>query len=82
VVPGVSDDPENAVKTLIWIAVSVYVLVAFAKKQLGLEASLYKLMQVLSVEVFKKTLMQTTLSSDESKSDTSIETNRLSLFAF
>jgi hypothetical protein len=40
---------ENAVKTQIWIAVSVYVLVAIVKKRLGLEASLYTLMQVLSV---------------------------------
>ena len=45
---------ENAVKTQIWIAVSVYVLVAIIKKQLGLEASLYTLMQVLSVTIFKK----------------------------
>src|SRR5271157_3931493 len=45
---------ENAVKTRIWIAVSVYVLVAIIKKQLGLEASLYTLMQVLSVTIFEK----------------------------
>ena len=43
---------ENAVKTQIWIAVSVYVLVV--KKQLGLEASLYRLMQVISVTIFEK----------------------------
>src|SRR5664279_6407875 len=45
---------ENAVKTQIWIAVSVYVLVAIVKKQLGLEASLYRLMQVHSVTIFEK----------------------------
>ena len=45
---------ENAVKTRIWIAVSVYMLVAIIKKQLGLEASLYTLMQVLSVTIFEK----------------------------
>ena len=45
---------ENAVKTQIWIAVSVYVLVALVKKRLKLEASLYTLLQVLSVTVFEK----------------------------
>jgi len=63
---------ENAVKTQIWIAVSVYVLVAIVKKQLGLEASLYRLMQVISVTIFEKTPLHTALSSDESQSDTSI----------
>ena len=45
---------ENAVKTQAWVAVSVYVLVAIAKKQLGLELSLYKILQILSVTVFEK----------------------------
>jgi hypothetical protein len=45
---------ENAVKTQIWIAVSVYVLVAIIRKRLKLDASLYTLMQVLSVTVFEK----------------------------
>jgi len=46
------------------------VLVAIVKKRLGLEASLYTLMQVLSVTIFEKMPLQTALSSDESKSDT------------
>ena len=46
---------ENAVKTQVWVAVSVYVLVAIVKKQLGLELSLYKILQILSVTVFEKT---------------------------
>ena len=46
---------ENAVKTQIWIAVSVYVLVAIARKRLGLEASLYQILQILSVTLFEKT---------------------------
>jgi hypothetical protein len=46
---------ENAVKTQIWIAISVYVLVAYAKKRLGLEQSLYTILQVLSVNLFEKT---------------------------
>ena len=49
---------ENAVKTQIWIAVSVYVLVAIVKKKLNLEASLYTLLQILSVSVFEKTQLQ------------------------
>ena len=46
---------ENAVKTQVWVALSVYVLVAIAKKQLGLDLSLYKILQILSVTVFEKT---------------------------
>jgi hypothetical protein len=46
---------ENAVKTQVWVAVSVYVLVAIVKKQLGLDLSLYKILQILSVTVFEKT---------------------------
>jgi hypothetical protein len=45
---------ENAVKTQIWIAVSVYVLVAIVRKRLKLDVSLYTFMQVISVTVFKK----------------------------
>ena len=46
---------ENAVKTQIWIAVSVYVLVAILKKELGLDQSLYTILQFLSVSIFEKT---------------------------
>jgi uncharacterized protein DUF4372/DDE family transposase len=46
---------ENAVKTQIWIAVSIYVLVAIVRKRLGLEASLYQILQILSVTLFEKT---------------------------
>jgi hypothetical protein len=45
---------ENAVKSQIWIAVSVYVLVAIVKKRLNLDASLYTLLQILSVTLFEK----------------------------
>ena len=45
---------ENAVKTQIWIAVSVYVLVAIVRKRLGLDASLYQILQILSVTLFEK----------------------------
>jgi IS4 transposase len=46
---------ENAVKTQIWIAVSAYVLVAIARKRLELDATLYQILQVLSVTLFEKT---------------------------
>lgn len=45
---------ENAVKTQVWIAVSVYVLVAILKKRLVLEASLHEILQVLSLTLFEK----------------------------
>src|ERR1700750_326670 len=73
---------ENAVKTQIWIAMSVYVVVAIVKQRLGLEASLYTLMQVLSVTIFEKMPLQTALSSDQPKSDTSMDSNQLNLFGF
>jgi hypothetical protein len=46
---------ENAVKTQVWVAITVYVLVAILKKQLGLDLSLYKILQILSVTIFEKT---------------------------
>lgn len=45
---------ENAVKTQIWTAISTYVLVAILKKRLGIEHSLYTILQILSVTVFEK----------------------------
>ena len=45
---------ENAVKTQVWIAVSVYVLVAIAKKKFMLQQSLYEILQVLSISIFEK----------------------------
>ena len=47
----------NAVKTQVWIALSVYVLVAILKKQLGLDQSLYQILQILSVTIFEKTAL-------------------------
>ena len=52
---------ENAVKTQIWCAVSTYVLIAIVKKELQLNASLYTLLQILSVSVFEKTLISRAL---------------------
>ena len=56
---------ENAVKTQIWIAVAVYVLVAIVRKKLGLEASLYQILQILSVTLFgKMPILQALQASD------------------
>jgi transposase len=73
---------ENAVKTQIWIAVSVYVLVAIIKKRLDLDASLYTLLQVFSVTLFEKIDMKQALSISAYKHDTSQITNQLNLFVF
>src|SRR5712672_720828 len=73
---------ENAVKTQIWIAVSVYVLVAIVKKRLNLDASLYTLLQILSVTLFEKIPISQALAQDDSKCSTSQITNQLNLFAY
>jgi hypothetical protein len=73
---------ENAVKTQIWIAVSVYVLVAIVRKRLGLEASLYQILQVLSVTLFEKTPILQALPASDSESDLRDVGNQLILFDF
>jgi hypothetical protein len=72
---------ENAVKTQIWIAVSVYVLVAIVKKRLNLDASLYTLLQILSVTLFEKMPIDQTLAGGDPRCNTSQITNQLNLFA-
>jgi FOG: Transposase and inactivated derivatives len=71
---------ENAVKTQIWIAVSVYVLVAIVRKRLGLEASLYQILQILSVTLFEKTPILRALQNSNSQSDLLDCSNQLILF--
>jgi hypothetical protein len=73
---------ENAVKTQIWIAVSVYVLVAIVRKRLGLEAPLYTLLQVISVTVFEKIEIQAAFSQSADRYDTAQDYNQLDLFGF
>ena len=73
---------ENAVKTQIWIALSVYVLVAIVKKRLALDASLYTLLQILSVTLFEKMPIHQALAQDDPKCDTLQITNQLNLFAY
>jgi transposase len=73
---------ENAVKTQIWIAVSVYVLVAIVRKQLGLEVSLYQILQILSVTLFEKTPILQALQGFNSGNDLVNTGNQLILFDF
>jgi len=73
---------QNAVKSQIWIAVSVYVLVAIVKKRLNLEASLYTLLQILSVTLFEKMLIGQALTGSEFRPANELQCNQLSLFAF
>jgi len=73
---------ENAVKTQIWIAVSVYVLVAIVRKRLELEASLYQILQILSVTLFEKTPILQALQASDSENDSLDTGNQLILFDF
>ena len=73
---------ENAVKTQIWIAVSVYVLVAIVRKRVGLEASLYQILQILSVTLFEKTPILRALDASGSHNDLLDPRNQLILFDF
>ena len=73
---------ENAVKTQIWIAVSVYVLVAIVRKRLGLEASLYQILQILSLTLFEKTPVLRALHAFNSCDDLPDPGNQMILFDF
>jgi hypothetical protein len=71
---------ENAVKTQIWIAVSVYVLVAIVRKRLGLEASLYQILQILSLTLFEKTPILRALQASDFERELNDSDNQLNLF--
>lgn len=73
---------ENAVKTQIWIAVSIYVLVAIVKKRLGLEQSLYTILQILSVGLFEKTPILQAFSTEDVTNEMHQACNQLELFNF
>ena len=73
---------ENAVKTQIWIAVSIYVLVAIVRKRLGLEVSLYQILQILSVTLFEKVPILQALEASDSQDDLLPDRNQLILFDF
>lgn len=71
---------ENAVKTQIWIAVSVYVLVAIIKKEMALEISLYTFLQILSVRPFEKVQLSSAFLDIDDRSSMPISSNQLNLF--
>jgi hypothetical protein len=73
---------ENAVKTQIWIAVSVYVLVAIVRKRLGLEASLYQILQILSLTLFEKVPILQALQPSDSQNESAENCTQLILFDF
>ena len=71
---------ENAVKTQIWIAISVYVLVAIVKKRLNTEASLYKILQILSLALFEKTPLNQLVKNYDTQLDMHDNDNQMNLF--
>jgi len=73
---------ENAVKTQIWIAVSVYLLVAIMKKMLKIELSLYTILQILSVTIFEKTPILQIVTDNEYANTEYYNPNQLNLFDF
>ena len=72
--------PENAVKTQIWIAVSVYVLIAIMRKRLGIETELYRMLQVLSVMPFERIALKQALEFGEYRNQPHYLDNQLNLF--
>jgi hypothetical protein len=73
---------ENAVKTQVWCAISTYVLIAIVKKELQLDASLYKMLQILSVSVFEKTHISQAFTGNGHLQEQTDFTNQLNLFDF
>jgi hypothetical protein len=73
---------ENAVKTQIWIAISVYVLVAILKKRLSMEATLYQILQVLSVSLFERTPILRAFHDTHSQEKSVLFSNQLNLLGF
>ena len=71
---------ENAVKSQIWIAVSVYVLVAIVKKHLALPATLYEILQILSLSLFEKTPVNCLFHDDPHQKIPTADPNQLTLF--
>jgi hypothetical protein len=71
---------ENAVKTQIWIAITIYVLVAIVKKRLNTNASLYTILQILSLTLFEKTPLDQLLKNTETQMQNYQDSNQLNLF--
>jgi len=73
---------ENAVKSQIWIAVSVYVLVAIVKKRMDSEASLYTLLQIFSLTLFEKMPLEQAVTVIDNTFEDDVNSNQLNLFDF
>jgi transposase len=73
---------KNAVKSQIWIAISIYVLVAIIKKQLKIERSLNEILQILSITLFENTSLLQVLTNTESQKEEEQVCNQLNLFNF
>ena len=71
---------ENAVKTQIWIAISIYVLVAIMKKRLNIDLSLYTILQILSISLFEKMPILQALTADDYTNTITINHKQLELF--
>ena len=71
---------QNAVKTQVWIAITVYVLVAIVKKHLKVRASLYPILQILSLTLFDKQPLDQLLAQLEYKTEMPETSNQLNLF--
>ncbi len=73
-------ETENAVKTQIWSAVCVYVLVAVVKKRLAIKASLYEMLQILRLTLFEKTQLLGLFADISSENLNPVAPNQLNLF--
>jgi hypothetical protein len=73
---------QNAVKTQIWIAISVYVLIAIVRKRLGIELTLYQTLQILSLALFEKTPISQVLQPVHFQEELHGSSNQLNLFDF
>jgi hypothetical protein len=73
---------ENAVKSQIWIAISVYVLVAIIKKRLDIPTDLYTILQILGLTLFEKTSLKHILAGEEYRPQECTHHNQLNLFDY
>ena len=71
---------ENAVKTQVWIAVSIYVLVAISKKHFRLKQSLYEILQVLSISIFEKVPVNQLFNNSDLQDKLAANPNQLTIF--
>lgn len=71
---------ENAVRVQIWIAISVYIIVAIAKKKFNLKQSLYEILQVISISVFDKVSIRELFSTSIQQNFKELNRNQLNIF--